>query len=56
MATQLVISTTTAYLTHVGASNSFFSGISNTAELGNIAATVGASNLAEIYGIVAQMQ
>ncbi len=56
MAVQLVTSTTTAYLTHVGASNSFFTGITNTAELGNIAATVGASTLSEIYGNTAQMQ
>lgn len=56
MATQLVISTNTAYLTHVGASNSFFSGITTDAELGNIASAVGASTLNEIYTNNAQMQ
>lgn len=56
MASQLVISTNTAYLTHVGAANSIFSGIVNPSELGNIASTVGASTLTEIYANTAQMQ
>jgi hypothetical protein len=56
MATQLVISTNTAYLTHAGAANSIFSGIVNPSELGNIATAVGASSLNEIYTNNAQMQ
>jgi hypothetical protein len=56
MATQLVISTNTAYLTHAGAANSIFSGIINPSELGNIASAVGASTLNEIYTNNAQMQ
>jgi hypothetical protein len=56
MAVQLVVSTNTAYLTHIGAANSFFSGIANPSELGNLASSVGASTLTEMYANNAQMQ
>jgi hypothetical protein len=55
-ATNIVISATSAYLTHVGAANSRFTGITQVSELGNIEAVTGASTLTEIYSNTAQMQ
>ena len=49
MASELVVSTATAYLTHIGAGNSFFTGTTEVNQ-GNIRAVVGANSPAEIYG------
>lgn len=56
MSTGLITSGPGAYLTHVGAANSFFTGIPNPSELGNLASVVGANELAEIYGDTVSMQ
>lgn len=45
-----------AYLTHVGAANSKFSSITTPSELGNIASTVGASQLNTMYENTIAMQ
>ena len=55
MANSLVKSANGAYLTHIGASNSFFTG-NTEAEQGNIRSTVGASSPQEIYSDTAAMQ
>jgi hypothetical protein len=54
MANSLVKSANGAYLTHIGASNSFFTG-NTEAEQGNIRSTVGASSPNEIYSDTAAM-
>jgi len=56
MSVALITSGPTSYLTHIGAANSFFTGIPNPSELGNIASTVGANQLAEMYGDTLAMQ
>lgn len=48
MASELVVSAATAYLTHIGAGNSFFTGTTEVNQ-GNIRAVVGANSPAEIY-------
>ena len=55
-ATNIVLSGPSSYLTHVGAANSKFSGITQVSELGNIEAVTGANTLTEIYSNTAQMQ
>jgi hypothetical protein len=55
MASQLVLSTSTAYLTHIGAGNSFFTGTTEVNQ-GNIRAAVGASSPSEIYNDTAALQ
>tara|TARA_R110000803_G_scaffold197051_1_gene260498 strand:+ start:42 stop:701 length:660 start_codon:yes stop_codon:yes gene_type:complete len=54
MANSLVKSSNGAYLTHIGAGNSFFTG-NTEAEQGNIRSTVGASSPQEIYSDTAAM-
>jgi hypothetical protein len=56
MSVALITSGPNSYLTHIGAANSFFTGITNPSELGNIASTVGANQLAEMYGDTVAMQ
>lgn len=56
MSAALILSGPTSYLTHVGCANSFFTGIPNPSELGNINSTVGADQITEMYGNTAQMQ
>ena len=56
MSVALITSGPNSYLTHIGAANSFFTGIPNPSELGNIASTVGANQLAEMYGDTVAMQ
>ena len=48
MASELVVSAATAYLTHVGAGNSFFTGITEVNQ-GDIRVVVGANSPTEIY-------
>jgi len=48
MASELVVSAASAYLTHIGAGNSFFTGNSEVNQ-GNIRAVVGASSPSQIY-------
>lgn len=55
MASGLVASTSTAYLTHIGAGNSFFTGTTEVNQ-GNIRAVVGANSPSDIYNDNVAMQ
>ena len=55
MASALVTSVQTAYLTHMGCANSFFNG-NSPSELGNIESATGADQLRNMYNNTAAMQ